>query len=56
MMSVTEHLQSLKTKHHDLESLIEQEEARPRPDEAKINELKRQKLRIKDEIAQLNRH
>jgi len=49
-------MESLKTKHHDLEILIEQEEARPRPDEAKINELKRQKLRIKDEITQLARH
>jgi hypothetical protein len=40
-MSVTEHLDSLKAKHLDLEQLIEQEEARPRPDEAKIHELKR---------------
>ena len=30
MMSVTEHLDSLKAKHLDLEHLIEQEEARPR--------------------------
>jgi hypothetical protein len=56
MMSVTEHLDSLKSKHLDLEQLIEQEEARPRPDEVKIHELKRQKLRIKDEIAELARH
>jgi hypothetical protein len=56
MMSVVEHLDSLKAKHLDLEHLIEQEEARPRPDENKINELKRQKLRIKDEIAHLTRH
>ena len=56
MMSVTEHLDSLKAKHLDLEQLIEQEESRPRPDEVKIHELKRQKLRIKDEIAQLARH
>ncbi len=55
-MSVTEHLESLKAKHLDLEHLIEQEEARPRPDEVKLHELKRQKLRIKDEIAQLSRH
>ena len=55
-MSVVEHLDSLKAKHTDLETLIEQEEARPRPDENKINELKRQKLRIKDEIAHLTRH
>jgi hypothetical protein len=56
MMSVVEHLDSLKAKHTDLEHLIEMEEARPRPDENKINELKRQKLRIKDEMAQLTRH
>ena len=56
MMSVTEHLDSLKAKHLDLEHLIEHEEARPRPDEDKIHELKRQKLRIKDEIAKLTKH
>ncbi|MEA2783283.1 MAG: hypothetical protein QOK29_4827 [Rhodospirillaceae bacterium] len=56
MMSVTEHLESLKAKHLDLEHLIEQEEGRPRPDDDKISELKRQKLRIKDEIAQLTHH
>jgi hypothetical protein len=56
MMSVTEHLDSLKTKHQDLEHLIEEEEARPRPDEDKIHELKRQKLRIKDEIAGHDQH
>ena len=52
-MSVTEHLDSLKAKHLDLEHLIEQEEARPRPDEDRIHELKRQKLRIKDELERL---
>ncbi len=36
-MSVTEHLDSLKAKHLDLEHLIEQEEARPRPDDDKIH-------------------
>ena len=55
-MSVTEHLDSLKAKHLDLEQLIELEEARPRPDEVKIHELKRQKLRIKDEMVQMDRH
>jgi hypothetical protein len=56
MMSVMEHLDSLKAKHQDLEHLIEEEEARPRPDEDKIHELKRQKLRIKDEIAGHDHH
>jgi hypothetical protein len=55
-MSVLEHVDSLKAKHQDLENLIEEEEARPRPDEDKIHELKRQKLRIKDEIAGHDQH
>ena len=56
MMSTPEHMEALKAKHQDLEHLIEEEEARPRPDEDKIHELKRQKLRIKDEIAGHERH
>lgn len=53
-MSVAEHVESLKAKHADLEHLIEEEEGRPYPDQTTITQLKRQKLRIKDEIAQLS--
>jgi hypothetical protein len=52
-MSVPEHVDSLKAKHADLDRLISEEEARPHPDDALLTQLKRQKLRIKDEIAQL---
>jgi hypothetical protein len=52
-MSAAEHVESLKAKHQDLEHMIDEEEGRPHPDEALITQLKRQKLRIKDEIAQL---
>jgi hypothetical protein len=52
-MSVPEHVESLKSKHADLDRLISEEEARPHPDDALLTQLKRQKLRIKDEIAQL---
>ncbi len=55
-MSLSEHVETLKAKHADLENLIVEEEHRPAPDEARIKELKRQKLRIKDEIAQLARN
>jgi hypothetical protein len=55
-MATTEHVDTLKAKHADLDRLIAEEEGRPRPDEARITELKRQKLRIKDEIVQLAHH
>lgn len=55
-MSTLEHVDSLKAKHADLDRLIAEEEARPHPDEGRITELKRQKLRIKDQINDLTHH
>ncbi|HEX9768217.1 MAG TPA: YdcH family protein [Kiloniellales bacterium] len=52
-MSVQEHIEALRSKHLDLKQEIEQENQRPHPDDLRIAELKRQKLRIKDEIALL---
>lgn len=54
-MSVTEHVEALRAKHAELEHLIDEEEHRPHPDDLMITELKRQKLRIKDQIATLSR-
>jgi hypothetical protein len=48
-----EHLEALKAQHSDLEAQIEEELGRPMPDDSVIGNLKKQKLRIKDEIAQL---
>lgn len=45
------HVQALQQKHQGLERLIHEELCRPQPDEAILAELKRQKLRIKDEIS-----
>ena len=45
------HLQALKDKHHNLDVMIEEEMARPAPDEAAIQEWKKQKLKLKEEIA-----
>ena len=53
-MSVEEHIETLRSKHASLESEIDQENMRPHPDELRLQELKREKLRIKDEIAGLN--
>lgn len=50
-MSLTDHLQSLRAKHTDLERAISAEYLRPSPDSVAISKLKRQKLRIKEQIA-----
>ena len=52
-MSLDERIEALKAKHKALEAAIEQENNRPHPDDVQIATLKKQKLRIKDEIATL---
>jgi len=52
-MSIEAHLDELIEKHHVLEAEIDTEMERPLADTLKITELKRQKLRIKEEIARL---
>ncbi len=44
------HVSALQTKHAGLERLIEEEMTRPAPDYEMIQALKKQKLRIKEEI------
>lgn len=45
---------SLTAKHRDLEMVLDTESRRPFPDESVIADLKRQKLRIKDEIQRMS--
>jgi hypothetical protein len=52
-MSLAAHLAELTEKHRLLEKKIEEEMARPAVDSIKINRLKLEKLRLKDEIARL---
>ena len=52
-MTVAEHVEALRAKHAALKHSVEEENQRPHPDEFRIAELKREKLRIKDEIARL---
>jgi hypothetical protein len=49
----TSHVSSLQLKHAGLERRIEEELSRPLPDDVVIQTLKKQKLRIKEELAQL---
>ena len=52
-MSIEKHLAALEAKHAALDVALEEEGARPLPDQTKISELKRQKLKIKEEIAEI---
>ena len=49
----TSHVSALQFKHAGLERKIEQEMGRPMPDNALIQDLKKRKLRIKEELSQL---
>lgn len=49
-MSLQEHKDTLVSKHAALEKAIEEENNRPHPDEIRLHELKREKLRVKDLI------
>jgi hypothetical protein len=53
-MSLQDRIESLKAKHAALENAIEVESRRPDPNTAEIGSLKRQKLRIKDELANIS--
>jgi hypothetical protein len=44
-------VESLESKHQALHALIDEEEHRPHPDEDLLHRLKKEKLRIKDELA-----
>ena len=48
---VSSHVNALQSKHAGLEARLNDEMNRPAPDTAKIQELKKAKLRLKEEIA-----
>lgn len=52
-MSVSSHLDELRRKHAVLEQKIETEIRSPGSDDLQITEMKREKLRLKDEISRL---
>lgn len=52
-MAMDDRIESLKTKHASLEQQITVENTKPHPDDDLIHDLKKQKLRIKDELAKL---
>ena len=52
-MSLATHISMLESKHHQLESLVQEESSRPMPDFNVVQTLKKQKLLIKEELARL---
>ena len=48
-------IEALKAKHEELDAALAEESRRTHPDSVKMGDLKRRKLRLKDDIAQLSR-
>jgi len=55
-MSTPDRIDALKERHQVLEQAIDDESARPHPDDELLHELKKKKLRLKDEIVSLSDH
>lgn len=53
-MTVTSHLQELRKKHDALSNRVEEAQRSPATDALQITALKRQKLRLKEEIERLS--
>ncbi|WP_425100952.1 YdcH family protein [Tropicibacter sp. S64] len=52
-MSLSSHLQELKRKHQSLSESVERAQAAPGIDDLRVAELKKQKLRLKEEITRI---
>jgi hypothetical protein len=52
-MAFQEHVESLRSKHARLEQQIQEELHRPMPDQSTLTRLKREKLKIKEQLARV---
>ncbi|MGB3313481.1 MAG: DUF465 domain-containing protein [Albidovulum sp.] len=55
-MSLGSHLQELQRKHQHLSEAVEDAQRSPGYDDLAISNMKKQKLRLKEEIARLSQH
>lgn len=53
-MALEQRIESLRKRHANIESQLDYESARPVPDTALTQQLKREKLLLKDEISRLS--
>lgn len=49
-------LSTLEARHHELDELLRKEELGLAPDQVRLTKLKREKLRLKDQIAEMVHH
>jgi hypothetical protein len=52
-MTIASHLHELRKKHETLSAMVEQEQRSPASDDIRIAELKKQKMKLKEEITRL---
>ena len=52
-MAIEQRLRELDARHRDLDHIIEEEAKRPAVDNARLSAMKRQKLKIKEEIEEI---
>lgn len=52
-MTIATHLQELRRKHEHLSELVEKEQRSPGSNDLRIAELKKQKLKLKEEMGRL---
>ncbi len=52
-MGLDSHIQELSDKHHKLDEQIQDELHRPHPDDIILSDLKKRKLRLKEQIERL---
>jgi hypothetical protein len=55
-MTIQSHLVELRRKHENLAEMVEKAQRSPGVDDLKIAELKKQKLKLKEEITRLSAH
>ena len=55
-MSVTAHIEALRRKHADLSEIIDKEQRQPGSNDLELTALKREKLKLKEEISRLAAH
>lgn len=53
-MAIEQRIETLKANHASVEAALHAETIRPHPDDGRLRDLKRTKLRLKDEITRLN--
>ena len=52
-MTLSSHLQELRKKHESLSEMVEMAQRNPASDDLQVTDLKKQKLRLKEEIHRL---